>query len=87
MKTCVVRPHDGPCQDGAWFSVCLLRNLLKPLPLLLEATLLDWLRFLLPGPLAALWGGVGALLGTLHTLSNTRFSRTLARQRAQGYAV
>ena len=80
MKTGVVRPHDGPCQDGAWFSVCLLRNLLKPLPLLLEATQRAWLCFLLPGPL-------GALLGTLHTLSNTRFSQTLARQRAQGYAV
>jgi hypothetical protein len=87
MKTGVVRPHDEPHQDGAWFSVCLLRNLLKLLPLWLEAILLAWLCFLLPGPLAALWGGVGALLGTLHTLNNTRCSRTLARQRAQGYAV
>src|SRR5256885_6514410 len=59
MKTCMVHSHDGPCKDGAWFCVCLLRNLLQPLPLLLEATLLAWLRFLLPGPLVALWGGVG----------------------------
>ena len=45
MKTCVVRPHGGPCKDGGSFFVRLRRDLLKPLPLLLEVTLLDRLRF------------------------------------------
>ena len=63
MKTCVSVLTIDRASMERWFFVRLLRNLLKPLPLLLEATLLDLLRFFLPGTLDALLVGWGRCWG------------------------
>jgi hypothetical protein len=76
-----------PCKYGALFFGRLLREPLKPLPRLLEVTLLDLLRFFLPWYAGCAFGMLGTRLISLNTLRNVIVSRPLDRQRDEGHAT